>query len=491
MNSDVPYDVLVIGGGMVGAMILRELSRFRLAVALVEKETQPGFGATKSTMAYIHRNHMNPPGSLRSRLCRDSQESFQALASELGLGYREADEINIAFDTNEEAQVRLRLDWAFRNGEKSFRVISREEVARLEPKLSGDFIFAVHSMGHGMIHPPEWAFALTENASANGARVFMETEAVGLEREEGGLWKVHTDKGALRSRFVVNAAGLYAEHIAHLAGDMMVRQFPARGTFAIFDTSVSSMLRHIVYVAGIDTSFSQSIGPTLHGNMILGLGHYREPANLNDTRVTREELDDILRVGKRIIPDLPERDLIASFAGIKVTNNLAEKNDFYLGPSSISPTLFHALIGPPGITASPGIARALLDLLANAGLDLKEKPDFDGSLTRPFRFREADEAARNAAIRKDSACGHLVCRCEQVSEAEIRDAVRRGARTLDGVKQITRSGMGRCQGGFCGPWVLKLIADELGIPPEKVTRKGRGSEEVVALDSGAGAGAGA
>ncbi len=488
MNFDGPYDVLVIGGGMVGAMILRELSRFRLKIALVEKETQPGFGATKSTMAYIHRNHMNPPGSLRSRLCRDSQESFQSLASELGLGYREADEINIAFDPNEEAQVRLRLDWAFRNGEHSFRVIGRDEVARLEPRLSRDFIFAIHSKGHGMIHPPEWAFALAENAAANGARVFMETEAIGLEREGDGTWTARTDTGTLRARFVINAAGLYAERVAHLAGDITVRQFPARGTFAIFDSSVSTMLRHLVYVAGIDTTFSQSIGPTLHGNMILGLGHYREPDGLNDTRVTRAELDDILRVGRRIIPDLPERDLIASFAGIKVTNNLAEKNDFYLGPSSISPTLFHALIGPPGITAAPGIARAALDLLANAGLDLREKPDFNGSLKRHFRFRDAEEAERTEAIAKDPACGHLVCRCEQVSEAEIRDAVRRGARTLDGVKQITRSGMGRCQGGFCGPWVLKLISDELGIPPEKVSRKGKGSEEVIAWDS-AGAGA--
>jgi glycerol-3-phosphate dehydrogenase len=473
---------------MVGSMILRELSRFRLKIALVEKETQPGFGATKSTLAYIHRNHMNPPGSLRSRLCVDSQSSFKSLASELGLLYREADELNIAFDANEEAQVRLRLDWAFKNGEKSFRVIGRDEVARLEPRLSRDFIFGIHSTGHGMIHPPEWAFALAENAAANGADIFMETEATDLKKESDGSWTVSTDKGIFRTRYLINAAGLYAEHIAHLAGDVSVRQFPARGTFAIFDSSVSSMLRHIVYVAGIDTSFSQSIGPTVHGNLILGLGHYREPGDLNDTRVTKEELDDILKVGRRIIPDLPERDLITSFAGIKVTNNLAEKNDFYLGPSSISPTLFHSLIGPPGITASPGIARAMLGLLSDAGLELKEKPDFDGSLKRHFRFKDADDAMRIAAIKDNPECGHLVCRCEQVSKAEIRDAVRRGARTLDGVKQITRAGMGRCQGGFCGPWVLKLISEELGIPPEKVTRKGRGSEEVAAWDSeGAGA----
>ncbi|VBB38596.1 putative Glycerol-3-phosphate dehydrogenase [uncultured Spirochaetota bacterium] len=476
------YDVLVIGGGMVGSMILRELSRFKLRVIMVEKEPQPGFGATKATMAYIHRNHMNPPGSLRARLCMNSQSTFLSLSKELGVGYREADEINIAFDSNEEAQVRLRLDWAFKNGEKNFRTISREEVARLEPHVSRDFIYAIHSVGHGMIHPAEWAFALVENAISNGARALMETEVTGLRQEEDGFWTVDTDKGSLQARFVINAAGLYADHIAHLAGDVNVRQFPARGTFAIFDTSVSSMLRNLVYVAGIDTTFSQAIGPTLHGNVILGLGHFREPKDLSDTRVTREELDDILKIGKKIVPNLPERDLITSFAGIKVTNNLAEHNDFFLGLSSVSPTLIHALICPPGITASPGIARAILDLLSNSGLDLKEKPDFKSGSECRFKFHDSNDEDRGEAIKKDPAYGHIICRCEQISEAEIRDAVRRGAKTLDGVKQLTRAGMGRCQGGFCSLWVLKIISDELDIPLEKVTRKGKGSEEVVPWD---------
>jgi len=474
------YDVLVIGAGIVGTMILRELSRFRLNIAVVEKESQPGFGVTRSSLSYIHRNHFNPPGSLRAALCQGSQDKYRVLASKLGVDYGEADEINIAFDAAQEAQVKQRLDWAYKNGEKNFRVISREEVARLEPRLTRDFAFAVHSVGHGMIHPPEWAFALMENAKANGARVFLDTEVTGLAHDIDGSWKVMTDKGDLRARFVINAAGLHADRIAWLAGDKEVRLFPTRGTFAIFDSAVSSMLRHLVYVAGQDPSFSQAIGPTVHGNIILGLGKFIEPESRTDARVTRGELETILAMGRQIIPDLPERDLITTFAGIKTTNNLAKNGDFYLGPSSISPTLFHALICSPGVTASPGIARYTLDLLANAGLELSEKSEFNDSLVPQYRFRYAGEPERHSAIRRDPACGHLICRCEQVSEAEVREAVRRGARTLDGVKQITRAGMGRCQGGFCGPWVLKLLATELGIPPEEVTRKGKGSEEVVA-----------
>ena len=461
-------------------MILRELSRFHLNIAVVEKEVQPGFGVTRSSLSYIHRNHFNPPGSLRAKLCQGSQDKFRALAPKLGLDYSEADEINIAFNAVQETQVRQRLDWASKNGEKNFRIIDHEEVARLEPRLTRDFTFAVHSVGHGMIHPPEWAFALMENAKANGASVFLETEVTGLVFDTNGFWKVMTDKGDLRARFVINAAGLHADRIAWLAGDTEIRLFPARGTFAIFDSAVSSMLRHLVYVAGQDSSFSQAIGPTVHGNIILGLGKFIEPESRTDTRVTRGELETILAMGRQIIPDLPERDLITTFAGIKTTNSLAKNGDFYVGPSSISPSFFHALICSPGVTASPGIARYMLDLLANAGLELSEKSEFNDNLVPSYRFRHADEAELECAIQRDPACGHLICRCEQISEAEVREAVRRGARTIDGVKQITRAGMGRCQGGFCGPWVLKMLATELGISPEEVTRKGKGSEEVVA-----------
>jgi len=478
-----PYDVTVIGAGMVGAMILRELSRFKLHLAVIEKEPQPGFGVTKSSLSYIHRNHMNPPGSLRASLCRGSQERFRILADELGLRYREADEINIALDAGQERQVRQRLDWAFLNGETGFRIISHDEVARLEPRMTRDFTFAIHSTDNGMIHPPEWAFGLVENARANGAEAFFDEEATSLDRGQDGLWSITTGQRTLRSRFVINAAGLYADRIAALAGDIGIRLFRERGTFAIFDSAVSSMLSHLIYVAGVDTSFSQAMGPTVHGNIILGLGRFQKLESRNDTRVTREELGCILEMGRRILPDLPEKDIITTFAGIKTTNNLAEKGDFYLGPSSISPTLIHALISSPGITASPGIARNTLDLLSNAGLDLTEKSDFDGSASLPFHFRSAKDYERSVAIGQNPACGHLVCRCEQVSEAEVREAARRGAKTTDGIKHLTRAGMGRCQGGFCGPLVLKLLAEELGVAVETITRMGEGSEEVSAWNT--------
>ena len=481
-SNPAPYDALIIGAGIVGSMLARELSRYKLKVALVDKEDQPGLGVTKASLSYIHRNHMNPPGSERAKFCRGSQERFRSLAVELGLPYREADEINIAFDKEQERQIRTRLDWAFTNGETKFRIISKEEVARLEPRLTKDFVFAVHSEAHGMIHPPEWAFALVENAKANGVDVFLETEVLGLERTLDNSWVIKTDKGTLRSRYVINAAGLFADQVAWMAGDKDVKLFKTRGTFAIFDTAVSSMLRHLIYVAGLNLSYSQAMGPTMHGNIILGLGWFKEPENRIDTRVTREELETILKMGRQMIPDLPERDLITSFAGIKSTNNLSKPEDFYVGASGVSPSLIYALICSPGITGSPGITRRIIELLSDAGLELKEKPDFNPYREKPFSFRDASEEERNEAIAKDPRYGHLICRCEQVSEAEIIQAVRRGARSIEGVKQITRAGMGRCQGGFCGPWILKIISRELGIPPEAVTRKGKGSEEVIRFD---------
>ena len=483
----ITYDVLIIGAGIVGSMLARELSRYKLKLALVDKEDQPGLEVTKASLSYIHRNHMNPPGSERAKFCRGSQDRFRVLATELGLPYREADEINIAFDKEQEQQIRTRLDWAFKNGETKFRIIPKDEVARLEPRLTKDFIFAVHSEAHGMIHPPEWAFALVENARTNGADVFLETEVQGLDQAMDGSWVIKTDKATFRSRYVINAAGLFADQIAWMAGDKDVRLFKTRGTFAIFDTAVSSMLRHLIYVAGLNLSYSQAMGPTMHGNIILGLGWFKEPENRIDTKVTKEELETILKMGRQMVPDLPERDVITSFAGIKSTNNLSKPEDFYVGPSGVSPSLIYALICSPGITGSPGIARRIIELLADAGLELKEKSDFNPHREKPFRFRDASEEERKAAIARDPRYGHLICRCEQVSEAEIIQAVRKGARSIEGVKQITRAGMGRCQGGFCGPWILKIIARELGIPPEAVTRKGKGSEEVIRFDQIGGA----
>jgi glycerol-3-phosphate dehydrogenase len=238
------------------------------------------------------------------------------------------------------------------------------------------------------------------------------------------------------------------------------------------------MLRHLIYVAGQDLSFSQAMGPTVHGNIILGLGRFQEPESRTDMRVTRQELECIIQMGRQIIPELPERHIITYFAGIKTTNNLADKGDFYIGPASVSPTLIHALICSPGITASPGIARKMLEILSNAGLDLVEKPDFNPCNEKPFHFRDADEDERSRAIESDCRCGHLVCRCEQVSEAEVRNAVERGVATIDGVKHLTRAGMGRCQGGFCGPAVIKILSEELGIDAENLSRKGKGSEEL-------------
>ncbi len=394
------FDVVVIGAGIVGAMIIRELSRFQLKIAIVDKEFQPGLGISRASNSFIHRNHVNPTGTLKANLCKGSQTSFRKLSRELNAGYREADEINIAFDAEQEIQVKQRLDWAIRNGEKNFKVISRAEACSLEPRLTKEFIYAIHSTDSGIIHPPEFAFALVENAIQNKAQAFFSNPVVALVHNEDLTWTIETDQGILNTRFLINAAGLYADRIAHLAGDKEVKQYTLRATLSIFDSTASSMLSHLLYVAGVDTTFSQLMGPTLHGNILLGLGHFQKPNDPDDTRVTREGLAEILQMGRKIIPDLPEKDLITSFAGMTLSNNLAKKGDFYLGPSSISNTLLYALITPPGITAAPGISKYMIDLLSNAGLDLVEKPDFNPYREKPFRFKDASEKERRFPPKK-------------------------------------------------------------------------------------------
>ncbi len=478
-----PYDVIIIGSGMIGAMVLRELSRFSLKIGVIDKETQAGLGASRASLSYIHRNHINPPGSLRARLCNNSQQSYRKLSQELSLSYNELDEINIAFDKEQEYLVKKRMEWALKNGETSFRLITNKEVAKLEPHLNQNFTYATFSEDHGLIYPPEWAFALIENAKDNGADVFFNTEVINLQYSDNKIWDIYTDRGKFQARYLINAAGLYADYIAHMAGDKEVQQFMTRGTFAIFDSAIASIMKHIIYVGGVTPEWSQSISPTVHGNLILGMGHFKTPDSPTDTKVTQEELDIILRMGKEMIPTLPLDDLITSFAGIKTTNNLASNGDFYVGPSTVSSTMFHALICSPGITAAPGIANEMLNLLSDAGLDLKEKPVFKNTREALFHFSEATDEQINAKIKENPQYGHLICRCEKVSEGEIREVIRRGASTIEGVKHLSRAGMGRCQGGFCSPLILKILCEELGISPAEVTRRGKGSPEIAASDN--------
>jgi glycerol-3-phosphate dehydrogenase len=307
----------------------------------------------------------------------------------------------------------------------------------------------------------------------------LQTEVVDIATAADGKCRLKTAQGTMTATYVINAAGLYADEIARMAGDGHLRLSMRKGTMLIFDKSVSYAVRHMIF-GSFSESHSQDIAPTAHGNLILGV-HYVRTDKKSDTRVSREGIRETLKLGRQLIPALSEKDVITSFAGILATSNMTRDGDFFIAPSEHAPGVIHVLAGAPGLSAAPAIADYVIQLLQDCGWRTDEKADFNPRRRGWPRFETAAMAEKQQMIDTDPKYGHVLCRCEQVTEAEILQSIRRGAHTMDAVKHLTRAGMGRCQGGFCTPFVLKQLANELGIPPTRVTKNGPGSHQIIKM----------
>ena len=474
------YDVAIIGAGIIGSVLAESLSRYDIKTVIIDKEPQAGFGVTKGSLSYIHKNHFNRPGSLRAELCSGGNEWYRKKADFLGLDYGLTNEISIAFNDRQLDEIKLKKDWAEKNGEKGYRFMSVEELHRLEPNVNTDVLDVMISPDNGMIHPPEWAFALVDHAVENGVEAFFRTEVAGI-REEEGVFFLKLRRGGeetgIKSRYVVNAAGLFVDGVASMIGDEYIELSLQRASYAIFDKDVASTVSNIIYVGGLDLSYSQVMGPTVHGNMILGMGHFVAPGSKGDTEISSDVFREVLDMGYQICPELPENKIITSFSAIKSSNTITD-GDFYIDYSSLSKKFIHAVICSPGVTGAPGISDYIIDMLSNSGLDLRPKNDYEPYRNVIHAGDREDEANLERLISLDPGYGRIICRCENVSMAEIEDAIRRGADTLDGVKHVTRAGMGRCQGGFCSSWIISRLAELHGGGIETVTKRGGGSEIV-------------
>ena len=469
------YDVAVIGGGIVGSMIARELSKLEGRFALLEKEAFPGFGVSKASLSQVHLPDFCPPGSLKGRLCREAPARFKRLAAELDVDYRETDELFLALEPSHMNNLEEARKRGEANGATGYEIIGPKKIRELEPHVTKKAVAGLYARGLGVIYPPEWTFALTENAAQNGVHIHLETTVTAIERKSDASLLVSTTKGTLSTRYVINAAGLYADEIAWMVGDRQVRLALRKGTMVIFDKSISHLVRHMIFGTFAPTH-SQNIAPTAHGNLILGI-RYVETDQKWDTNVSREGILETMKLGKQLVPAISEKDIITSFSGILSTNNMARNGDFHIAPSEHVPNVIHVLVGAPGLTAAPGIAELVVRLLLEAGMETDEKRGFQKRRGWP-RFESASFSEKLGVIASNPKYGHVLCRCEQVTEAEILEAMERGALTLDSIKHLTRAGMGRCQGGFCGITMLKLLAQHLGVPLTEVTKNGKGSHQL-------------
>ena len=474
------YDVIVIGAGIVGSMIARELSRFNGRFALLEKEPATGVGVSKANISMLHSPLMFPSGPLRRKLAYKAAARYRKLAKELDLVFREVDEIFVAFDQGQVEKLEAARIRAEKDGlSAGHQMIGLEKLRDLEPHVSPKAIGALYGKGVGGIYAPEWTFALTENAVQNGVSLHLNTSITGIRKIRDFDFLVTAPQRSYRTRFIVNASGLFVDEIARMVGDEDIHLILTKGTMAILDKSVSHLARNMIY-GTFGKDHSQLITPTAHGNLLIGLGTFTKPEDKSDTKVTRESLEEVVKMGRDLVPAISDKEVITAFAGIRSDNTKASApGDFYIDHSEHSPGVIHAAIGSPGLTAAPAIAELIVRRLGEAGLNLEEKKYFQEKRSGWVRFETSSPEGREALIASNSKYGHIVCRCEKVTEAEILEAIHRGADTMDTVKHLTRAGMGRCQGGFCGISVLNHLAQHTGLRPGQITKKGEGSCQVI------------
>jgi glycerol-3-phosphate dehydrogenase len=471
------YDVIIIGGGIIGAMVARQLSKFQGRFAVLEKAAFPGCGVSKASLSQIHLPDFCPPGSLKGKLCRDAPARFKKLAVELEVLYREVDELWLALEPEQVGDLEAARARAESHGATGYEIIGPQKIRELEPHVTPEAVAGLYARGLGVIYTPEWNFALIENAVQNGVQLYLQAEVIDIAKTREGIYRLTTRQGTLSSRYVINAAGLYADEIARMAGDGHIHLSLRKGTMLIFDKSASHLVQNMIF-GSFSESHSQDIAPTAHGNLILGV-HYVKTDKKSDTHVSREGIQETLKLGRQLIPALSEKDVITSFAGILANSNMTRDGDFFIAPSEHAPGVIHVMVGAPGLSAAPAIAEYVIQLLGDAGWRSVEKTGFNPRRRGWPRFATASPEKKQQMIDTDPKYGHVLCRCEQVTEAEILESIHRGARTMDAVKHLTRAGMGRCQGGFCASSVLNHLADELGIPPTRVTKNGPGSHQII------------
>jgi glycerol-3-phosphate dehydrogenase len=453
-------DVAIVGAGVIGTLVARELSRFKLEVALLDSSNDVANGSTKANSGIIHAGYDAEPGTSKARFNVLGNPLFDALCDQLDVQFKRIGSLVVAFSRSERGTVEQLYRRGVRNGVGDLRIIEREELLSLEPNLDDTALCALHAPQAGIIDPWEIAVAAAENGADNGVQILLDFPVEAIERSNG-RFRILGRSGEIRARRVINCAGVFADRIHEMVAPPAFSITARKGQYFVLDKAAGELFNHVIFQCPTEAGKGVLVTRSVHGNLLVG-PDAQEIEGRENLSTTRDRLDFVRRSAAKISKQIPFGEVIRSFSGLRATPNT---KDFIIEESEQVPGFIDvAGIESPGLTAAPAIAHHVRDLLAGAAGGLEERKEFNPLRRRVVRFMDLTEERKNELIRKDSRFGRIICRCESVTEGEIVDAIQRkvGARTVDGVKKRVRPGMGRCQGGFCGPQVLKILARELG-----------------------------
>ena len=469
------YDIAIIGAGVIGGMIARELSFYKLNVCLLEKENDVATGATKANSAIVHAGFDAKVGTLKARLNVRGSEMMERVAKDLGVKYINNGSLVVGFNDEDKETLLALLERGVQNGVKGLALLTREEAFKIEPNLGTDVTCALYAPTGAIICPYDLAVSAIGNAMDNGVTLRCNFPVSSIE-DKGEYYKVSSENGEISARYVINCAGVYSDKVAKMAGDTDFCVHPRRGEYVLLDKECGDIVSHTVFTVPSKMGKGILVSPTVDGNLLLGPTAV-DGEDKQDNTTTPEFFAGIYNIAKRSVRDVPKNKTITSFCGIRAVGSTG---DFII--NSPKPRYVNvAGIESPGLSASPAIAEYVRDMLHEAGLPLEKRENPITKRESMHAFREADRETKNRMIKENPAYGRIICRCEGVSEGEILDAIRRNPRAtdLDGVKRRTRAQMGRCQGGFCSPYIMELLASEMGTTLEKITKFG--GESYVAI----------
>lgn len=467
------FDVIVIGGGVVGGLILRELTKYQLNVCLLEKEGDVSMGESKANSGIAHAGFDAPVGSLKAKFNVVGNQMMESICAELGVKFRRNGSLVVAF-SEEEFQTLNELNArGEQNGVKGLEIVDQARLRSMEKNISEEALAALYAPMGGIVCPYELAIAAIGNAMDNGAQLVTDFEVCAIEQTIGGYLVTSKDGQEACAKVVINCAGLYSGKIAEMVGDTSIKIGQRKGEYILLDRESGDFVSHTLFFTPTKLGKGILITQTVDGNILLG--PTAEEQQNGNTETSAKGLAFVIEKTRKMCKNPPLFNTITSFAGIRA---YSDKHDFIIEESKTSKGVIHcAGIESPGLTASPAIAKYVVETLVGGMVKLMRNERFDGRRKPDYFFKNLSLEEKNALIQKDPAYGKIVCRCEQVTEGEILRAIRENppAKDVDGIKRRTRAGMGRCQGGFCQPYVAELIARERGIAMEEVTKKGKGS----------------